>query len=136
MPSAVQLFATAEDEDELLDYVLDGERRRVFPWVPMRIGHPQFIAREESLSHDTLCVLDETLGDIVLIRPPNDRFGMRTNRPSSTRSTRRGSNRGGKTARRLESHSGSLLAAAPPSPRLAVREHDRLAVRFRRGHLR
>ena len=80
MVAAVHFSADSRDEHELLACLLSTGERKLFVPNPMRIGHPEFIAPEDALLSDVVCVLDAGLGDIRLVRPPSDKFDSSTKR--------------------------------------------------------
>ena len=68
MVAAVHFFATDEDEQALLDYVLASDSVRLFPWATMDTTAPTLLDREQlpaqSEDHQRYGIVDYSLGSI------------------------------------------------------------------------
>lgn len=72
MVAAVHFFATDEDEQSLLDYVMASESVRLFPWVTMPITDPVLLDRKQlpvqSRDQQRYGIIDFSLGSICFHR--------------------------------------------------------------------
>src|SRR4051794_5875648 len=70
MAAGVEFFATAEDEQLFLDYVLASDTVRLFPWVAMDVANPILVDRQQ-LPPATLGqrygIVDFSLGKICFV---------------------------------------------------------------------
>lgn len=74
MVAGVHFFATASDEETLLDYLGEPNDVRLFPWAPMALDSPTFVSRDQRRGNAKLGVLNPALGAVELIRPPHRGF--------------------------------------------------------------